>query len=686
MIRLFIVFFWFCYGANVFATDLSYNGAFSTLGSEVNLSLSAHFFDFDGDGDLDAVVGNRGSTNKIFFNRGNGNFSSTGQNIGSEQELTSSLSVGDVDGDGDLDILAGNDGQQNKLYLNDGTGNFSTTGLVIDSEFDFTKTVLLGDVDNDGDLDILTGNGGFVVNKLYFNQGQGNFSNPVGIDTLNDPSNLILGDVDGDGDLDLLASQSGAANRLYFNNGNGGFGPPNEIGVEIDFTNDVEFGDVDGDGDLDIVTAKSDKTNKLYFNSGNGNYGSSFPIGLDEDFTHSVLLRDIDKDGDLDFITGNSGETNKIYLNNGFGNFATFGAPIGTDESDTRSLAIGDVDGDGDLDLLAVNIGQSDKLYYHSVLHSPGDFDGDGVGDSVDPLPFDPTETSDTDFDGIGNNSDPDDDNDGILDEIDPQPSDSTNTLVEGSRLKNLATRGFVGTGDNVLIGGLVISGSVSKTILIRARGPALASAGVSGALSDPEMLLFSGATLIDQNDDWAGHPGKGLIPQNLIPSSGLESVIVKALAPGAYTVIVQGFSGAQGIGLVEVFELDEIADSRLINIATRGFVGTGDSVLIGGIVITGTGKKTIVVRAKGPSLTAQSVAGALQDPTITLLSGSTVLDSNDNWQNHVLSLQLPDNLKPANQLESAIMIDLNPGAYTVIVTGAGNKTGVGIIEVFEIE
>lgn len=257
---------------------------------------------------------------------------------------------------------------------------------------------------------------------------------------------------------------------------------------------------------------------------------------------------------------------------------------------------------------------------------------------------------------------------------------------VENTRLINIATRGFVGAGDNVLIGGLVIEGAEAKTVLIRARGPALAEAGIDGALPDPNISFFSGATLIDNNDDWQEHANMHLIPADLRPSNSQESVIVTTLAPGAYTAIVNGINGEEGIGLIEVFEMSNTGETRLINIATRGFVGTGDSVLIAGLVISGTGTQKVVIRAKGPSLSALGVSGALIDPNVTLFLGATVIDSNNNWQEHANADKIPTNLIPTENKEAALYKELSAGAYTAIVTGADDSTGVAIVEVFEVE
>jgi hypothetical protein len=108
--------------------------------------------------------------------------------------------------------------------------------------------------------------------------------------------------------------------------------------------------------------------------------------------------------------------------------------------------------------------------------------------------------------------------------------------------------------------------------------------------------------------------------------------------------------------------------------------------VLIGGLVIICTGTKKIVIRPKGPSLTSLGVVGAVENPEITLLSGSTVLDSNDDWQSHTNVSNLSDSLKPTNDLEAVMSTEIAADAYTVIVKGVGGGTGVGIIEVFEVQ
>jgi len=319
-------------------------------------------------------------------------------------------------------------------------------------------------------------------------------------------------------------------------------------------------------------------------------------------------------------------------------------------------------------------------------IHDDNSNDDDSHDDnSHDDDDHDSHHENDYDGDGIKDNDDLDDDNDGILDIDDEFPLDETNNPILVNRLENLAVRGFVGSGNKALIGGLVISGSEMKTVLIRARGPALADDGVFGVLPDPQVLLFSGSTLIDSNDDWQEHEKMGLIPEELQPSNVQESVIVATLAPGSYTAIVTGVNGEEGIGLVEVFELSDTKLTRLQNVAMRGFVGEGDNVLIGGLFISGTKPKALVIRAKGPSLADVGVTDVLANPNMHLFSGSTLIDSNDNWGSHHRVDDIPIDLRPTDNLESVIYTLLEPGAYTVIVSGVDNGTGIGILEIFEV-
>ena len=258
-------------------------------------------------------------------------------------------------------------------------------------------------------------------------------------------------------------------------------------------------------------------------------------------------------------------------------------------------------------------------------------------------------------------------------------------------RLINLSTRGMVQTGDGVMIGGFIIGGSAPKTVLVRARGPSLAQSGVPGVLPDPRLTLFSGQTQIGMNGNWQDSINRAAIEATgFAPSNVWESAILMTLAPGAYTSLVEGEPTNNsvlktGIAIVEVFEVNAV-ESPLINISTRGPVQTGDGVMIGGFIVQGSAPTTVLVRVRGPSLAQAGVPGVLANPGVELYSGQTLLASNDDWQQapNTAAIIATGNAPPdAN--ESAILMSLAPGAYTAIVRGVGNTTGIGIVEMYAV-
>jgi hypothetical protein len=247
-----------------------------------------------------------------------------------------------------------------------------------------------------------------------------------------------------------------------------------------------------------------------------------------------------------------------------------------------------------------------------------------------------------------------------------------------------------VSTGSDVLIGGFVIGGPKPKTVVVRAIGPSLAAHGIAAPLANPSLQLMSafGNLIVATNDDWGSAPNASLLSSSgLAPSDPRESAIYVTLNPGAYTAIVTGVSGSTGVGLVEVYEVDK-PEIPLINISTRGRVGSGDEVMIGGFVIQGNHPQTLVVRGIGPSLASYGVQGVLANPSLQLvrMSDQTLIATNDDWQSAANSGTLSaSGFAPSDRLEAAIYITLDPGAYTAILTGANGGTGVGLVEVYAV-
>jgi len=271
-----------------------------------------------------------------------------------------------------------------------------------------------------------------------------------------------------------------------------------------------------------------------------------------------------------------------------------------------------------------------------------------------------------------------------------PVHLESTKFPTVGPQSLNLSTRGVVSRGDSVLIAGFIISGSEPKTIMLRALGPSLHSFGLSHPLTDPLLNVYNSArTLIATNDNWQNDPRNADIQKNgLAPGNLLESATLQTLAPGAYTVIVTGKNATPGTGLVELYDLSPRSGSKLINMSTRGLVGTNDDVLISGFIVGDVGSTTVVVRALGPSLASSGVSGVLSDPTLTIYdSAGAVIATNDNWQDNPNAIDVQRNgLAPPNPLESALVLRLPAGAYTAIVRGANGGTGVALAEVYTLQ
>ena len=250
----------------------------------------------------------------------------------------------------------------------------------------------------------------------------------------------------------------------------------------------------------------------------------------------------------------------------------------------------------------------------------------------------------------------------------------------------NISTRLAVGAGDTVLIGGFIITGNAPKKVLIRGIGPSLP---VAGALQDTTLELHDSSGLLGSNDNWRDSQEQEIIDTTIPPTSNLESAIIAILEPGAYTAILSGKNNTTGVGLVEVYDLgtasfDVLSQAQLVNISTRALVQTGDNVMIGGFIISGTNPTNVLLRAIGPELTAQGVAGALQDTTLELHDvNGALLASNDDWQTDQEQEIIDTTVPPTDPRESAIVSALGAGAYTAIVQGKNATTGVGLVEVY---
>ena len=249
----------------------------------------------------------------------------------------------------------------------------------------------------------------------------------------------------------------------------------------------------------------------------------------------------------------------------------------------------------------------------------------------------------------------------------------------------NVSTRLRVQEGEGAMIGGFIVTGNVPKKVIVRALGPSIS--GIAGVLADPTVTLNGSGGQIASNNDWRETQETAIQATTIPPSNNLESAIVATLAPGNYTAVVGSKDGSTGVGLVEVYDLDQPADSKLANISTRGKVETGSNVMIGGFILgKGTGLAKVIVRALGPSLTNAGIVAVLSDPTLELRDGNgVVVRSNNDWRESQEAEIKATTIPPSNDRESAIVASLPPGAYTAIVAGNGATTGVGLVELYNL-
>jgi hypothetical protein len=268
-------------------------------------------------------------------------------------------------------------------------------------------------------------------------------------------------------------------------------------------------------------------------------------------------------------------------------------------------------------------------------------------------------------------------------------------------RLVNLSTRAQVGP-DAALIAGFVVAGTAPKPFLVRAVGPSLAQFGVPGPLADPvfglHAVIDGRATQLFANDNWedggqgpavaAAAAKTGAFP---LPASSRDAALVTAVTPRPHTAVVAGAGGTTGIALAEIYDAasDDPA-TRLVNLSSRAFVGTGANALTPGLVIGGDGPVRLLLRAVGPALVPLGVPGALLRPSLTLFSGNTPLAANTGWTSGGLGADLRGAALaagafalPERSADSALLVTLAPGAYTLRVTGAGDTTGEALVEVY---
>ena len=270
-------------------------------------------------------------------------------------------------------------------------------------------------------------------------------------------------------------------------------------------------------------------------------------------------------------------------------------------------------------------------------------------------------------------------------------------------RLLNVSTRSLTGAGGDALIVGFVLSGNESKPVLIRGIGPTLSAFGVGGALPSVRLEVFRGQTSVATGTDWGtanNNPTEvaavaARVGAFALPANSRDAAMVLTLAPGAYSAVVTGQSGASGVALVEVYDATSGSippTQRVVNLATRSTAGAGENALIAGFYVSGSAPKRVLIRGVGPSLTQFGVSGALARPQLSVAQGASVLAQNAGLASSAdaaailaAASQVGAFALPSNAADAAILINLAPGAYTAQVAGVSGATGVALVEVYEI-
>jgi hypothetical protein len=244
-----------------------------------------------------------------------------------------------------------------------------------------------------------------------------------------------------------------------------------------------------------------------------------------------------------------------------------------------------------------------------------------------------------------------------------------------------------VEAGDNVLIAGFIVQGDNNKKLVIRGIGPSLGAFGIGDALQDPALQLFSGNTELGTNDNWRDNSNAAeIITTGFAPANAAESALLMTVPPESYTAVLRGVNNATGVGLVELYDLDANNPAKVVNISTRGFVSTGENVMIGGFIITGNDSAQLVIRAIGPSLGAFGVPNPLADPFLEIHDGNgATIETNNNWRDTQEVALQATGLAPSNDAESALLLSVRAGSYTAVVKSADGSVGNALVELYKL-
>lgn len=280
----------------------------------------------------------------------------------------------------------------------------------------------------------------------------------------------------------------------------------------------------------------------------------------------------------------------------------------------------------------------------------------------------------------------------------------SVNSRPVFERLVNISSRARAGSGTSSLIAGFVVSGHAPKPILVRGVGPTLSTFGVSGALPLTKLDLNSGSGPLASNIGWASAPNANAIAAATqrvgafpLPAGSGDSALLLTLEPGSYTAMVASADGAAGVALVEVYDASEgvTAGPAISNLSARSVTGAGSDTLIAGYTISGMLPKRVLVRAVGPTLANLfGVAGTLADPVLRIVRAAdgVVVATNDNWGDSTGGNAIAAAASAVGAFalvdgshDAALLINLPPGNYSVLISSNTSAAGVVLAELYEV-